>query len=160
MSKENAKKFLQELAQSDVLQKSLDEQKPSSPEELALFAGQSGFLFTKEEMKEVLLTIGALKLSDDELRGIAGGALPTPVSGQITDSVTQVNNRVLGDSPVMAMGNLYQTTSQALANAAHNATNAQQQSYVTMQAATTMGVATLYSIDTASAGAATTKIFG
>ncbi|WP_435575103.1 RebB family R body protein [Burkholderia plantarii] len=29
-------------------------------------------------------------------------------------------------------------------SAAHNATNAQQQSYVTSQAATTMGVATLY----------------
>jgi hypothetical protein len=56
------------------------------------------------------------------------------------------------------MGNLYQATAQALANAAHHATNAQQQSYVTTQAATTMGVATLYSLDTASTGVATTKI--
>ena len=47
---------------------------------------------------------------------------------------------------------------QALANAAHNATNAQQQSYVTAQAATTMGVATLYSLDTASTGIATMDI--
>ncbi|HVI30786.1 RebB family R body protein [Phenylobacterium sp.] len=36
-------------------------------------------------------------------------------------------------------------TSQALSNAAHNATNNQQQSYVTMQASTTQGVATLLS---------------
>ncbi|OPH14770.1 RebB family R body protein, partial [Azospirillum brasilense] len=43
---------------------------------------------------------------------------------------------------------------------AHNATNNQQQSYVTMQAATTMGVATLYSIDTASTGVATKSILG
>lgn len=160
MSKENAKKFLDEFAQSGVLQKSLDEQKPSSPEELASFAGQSGFQFTKEEMKEALLAIGALKLSDDELGDVAAGAFPTPVNGQITDSVTQANTTILGDAPAIAMGNLYQATAQALANAAHNATYAQQQNYVTMQAATTMGVATLYCIDTASTGVATTKIFG
>jgi len=35
---------------------------------------------------------------------------------------------------------------------------AQQQMYVTAQAATTMGVATLYSIDTATTGAATSEI--
>ncbi|WP_083294740.1 RebB family R body protein [Burkholderia plantarii] len=43
-------------------------------------------------------------------------------------------------------------------SAAHNATNAQQQSYVTSQAATTMGVSTLYSLDTAADGIATSKI--
>jgi hypothetical protein len=85
-------------------------------------------------------------------------AFPTSVNNQITDSVTQANTKVLGDSPAVALGNLYQATSQALANAAHNATNAQQQSYVTTQTSTTMGVATLYSIDTASSGAATTDI--
>ena len=45
-------------------------------------------------------------------------------------------------------------------NAAHNATNAQQQSYVTAQAATTIGVATLYSIDTATTGVDTKQILG
>jgi hypothetical protein len=48
-------------------------------------------------------------------------AFPTPVNPQITDSVTQVNTKVLGDAPGMAMGNLYQSTGQALSNAAHNA---------------------------------------
>ncbi|MDB5471805.1 MAG: glycerol-3-phosphate dehydrogenase [Caulobacter sp.] len=71
------------------------------------------------------------------------------VNSQITDSVTQVNTKVLGDAPAIAMGNLFVATSQALANAAHNATNNQQQTYVTAQAATTMGVSTLYSLDTA-----------
>jgi hypothetical protein len=85
-------------------------------------------------------------------------AFPTAVNDQITDSVTQANVKVLGDAPAIAMGNLYQATAQALANAAHNATNAQQQSYVTAQAATTMGVATLYSLDTASTGVATKDI--
>ena len=85
-------------------------------------------------------------------------AFPTAVNNQITDSVTQANVKVLGDAPAMAMGNLYQATAQALSNAAHNSTIAIQQSYVTAQAATTMGVATLYSLDTATTGKATQAI--
>ena len=77
-------------------------------------------------------------------------AFSTAVNDQITDSVTQSNLQVLGTAPAVAMGNLYQATAQALANAAHNATNAQQQMYMTAQAATATGVAMLYSIDTAS----------
>ena len=87
-------------------------------------------------------------------------AFPTSVNDQITDSITQANTKVLGDAPAIAMGNLYQATAQALGNAAHNATYAQQQSYVTTQAATTQGVATLYSIETATTGVAATEILG
>ena len=86
-------------------------------------------------------------------------AFPTAVNSQITDSITQANTKVLGDAPAVATGNFFVATSQALSNAAHNATNNQQQSYVTMQASTTQGVATLYAIDTASAGVATRTIF-
>ena len=85
-------------------------------------------------------------------------AYPTSVNSQITDSVTQANVKVLGDAPAMAMGNLYQATGQALGNAAHNSTGAQQQTSVTAQATTTMGVAVLYSLDTASTGMATKAI--
>ena len=87
-------------------------------------------------------------------------AFPTSVNSQITDSVTQANVQVVGSASAVAMGNLYQATAQALANAAHNATMAQQQMFLTAQAATTMGVALLYSLDTASTGAATKKILG
>ena len=87
-------------------------------------------------------------------------AFPTAVNSQITDSVSQVNTKVLGDAPAIAMGNLFVATSQALSNAAHNATNNQQQSYVTMQASTTQGVSTLYAIDTATTGVATKQILG
>ncbi|XZF14018.1 RebB family R body protein [Chitinophagaceae bacterium MMS25-I14] len=87
-------------------------------------------------------------------------AFPTSVNDQITDSVTQVNTKVLGDAPAVSMGELYQATAQALSNAAHNATTNQQQSNITEQAATTEGVATLYSIDTASTGIATNAIPG
>lgn len=85
-------------------------------------------------------------------------AYPTSVNDQITDSVTQANVKVLGDAPAMALGSLFQATSQALGNAAHNTTVAQQQTGVTAQAATTMGVATLYSLDTAATGKATQAI--
>ena len=64
-------------------------------------------------------------------------AFPTAVNSQITDSITQANTKVLGDAPAIAMGNLYQATAQA---------------------ATTMGVATLYSLDTAATGKAVTEI--
>ncbi len=86
-------------------------------------------------------------------------AFPTAVNSQITDSVTQANTKVLGDAPAIAMGNLFQATAQALANAAHNASSAQQQSNITAQAATTMGVTTLYSIDTASDAVGTKQIY-
>lgn len=85
-------------------------------------------------------------------------AFPTFVNDMITDSVTQVNTKVIGDAPAVAMGNLMQATAQALSNAAHNATSTQQQTNVTAQAATTMGVTILYSIDTATDAIGTSKI--
>ena len=72
-----------------------------------------------------------------------------PVNEQITDAVTQANVKVVAESPAMAMGNLYVATGQALANAAHWANTAQQNATMISQAATTMGITTLYSIDTA-----------
>jgi hypothetical protein len=85
-------------------------------------------------------------------------AFPTSVNDQITDSVTQANVKVLGDAPAMALANLFQATAQALANSAHNATTSQQQNNITAQAATTMGVTTLYALDTATTGVATEDI--
>ena len=63
----------------------------------------------------------------------------------------------MGVSPAVALGNLYQATAQALANAAHNATAAQQQMWITAQATTTAGVALIYS-QAAGAGVHTTDI--
>lgn len=85
-------------------------------------------------------------------------AFPTAVNDQITDSITQVNTKVLGDAPAVAMGNLYQATSQALANAAHNAAHAQQQALIAAQAATAQSVAMIYSIDTATPNIDMTKL--
>ena len=68
------------------------------------------------------------------------------VNSQITDSITQSNTEVLGNSSALAMSFLYQATAQALANAAHNATVAQQQNNILAQAVTTQGVNMLLSI--------------
>ncbi len=87
-------------------------------------------------------------------------AFPTAVNDQITDSITQANTKVLGDAPAMGMGNLFVATSQALSNAAHNATTAQQLSTNTAQAVNVQGITTLYSLDTASTGVDTSKVLG
>jgi Killing trait len=85
-------------------------------------------------------------------------AQPITVGSEITDSVTQANTKVLGDAPVIAMGNLFQATTQALANAAHDAAKGQPQSQATAQAATPTGEATPCSLDTASTGVPTEDI--
>ncbi|WP_318409252.1 RebB family R body protein [Photobacterium leiognathi] len=74
------------------------------------------------------------------------------VNGQITDSVTQVNTKVVGETPAMAMGNLLMSTSHALSTSAHNATAAQQQGQITMHAATIQGFNSLMSVGGAIAG--------
>ena len=74
------------------------------------------------------------------------------VNEQITDSVTQVNTKVVGETPAMAMGNLMISTAHALSNAAHNATAAQQQGQIMMHAATVQGVNALMSIGSAVIG--------
>ena len=86
-------------------------------------------------------------------------AFPTAINDQITDSITQVNTEVIGNAPAVAMGNFFEVTSQALSNVAHNATNNQQEMYITTQASTTMGIASIYSMETASAGVAAANTF-
>ena len=79
-------------------------------------------------------------------------AFPTVVTGQIPDCGA-------GDAPAAALGNFYIAVSQALSNAAHNATNSQQQSGIDSHAATDAGVATLLTLDTAATGAREYKMF-
>ena len=83
---------------------------------------------------------------------------PTSVNNQITDSVSQANLKVLGDAPAMSMGSLFVATSQALSNAAHNATSLQQQNVTVSQAANVQGVSTLYSLSTGTTGSGTAKV--
>jgi len=78
---------------------------------------------------------------------------------QISDSVSQVNTKVLGDAPAVAAGNNYIAISQALANAAHNATANQQQSNITAQAANATGLTTLFSFNDSSGTVGTKQIY-
>lgn len=87
-------------------------------------------------------------------------AFPTALNSQITDSVTQANVKVLADSPALSSAELYVATSQALSNAAHNATVIQQQASVTSQAGLTAGVGNLLSMSTASGGVGTSQVAG
>ncbi|WP_371826111.1 RebB family R body protein [Photobacterium sp. GJ3] len=66
--------------------------------------------------------------------------MPNTVDGSITDSVTQVNTKVLGDTPATAMGNLMLPVSQSLSVAAQNLVTSQQQANVMYQAATVQGL--------------------
>ncbi|GLQ31365.1 RebB family R body protein [Litoribrevibacter albus] len=78
----------------------------------------------------------------------AASVSPQTVNSKVVDSVTQANTKVLGEAPAMAMGSLYQTIGNAVAMAAANAVYAQQQANVSYQAATTLGITTLYSKNT------------
>jgi len=73
-------------------------------------------------------------------------AFPTAVNPKVTDSITQANLGILGASPAISMGELYVATSQALATAANNASQAQQQTAIMAQAATNVGTALLNSL--------------
>ncbi|WP_125784298.1 RebB family R body protein [Pseudoalteromonas rubra] len=81
-------------------------------------------------------------------------AFPTAVNSQITDAVTQVNTKVLGDTPAVAMGNLMLASSQALASTAQRSALSQKFSMSPIA----QGVSSLYSLDTASTGIATRRI--
>ncbi len=83
-------------------------------------------------------------------------AFPTAVNDQITDAITQSNVSVLGKSPAVALGSLYQSMAHATGLMFHNAVAAQQQQNIAAQAATTQGVMQIYSLDTV----ATSKILG
>jgi hypothetical protein len=76
----------------------------------------------------------------------------------ISDSVTQVNTKVLGDAPAQAMGTLYQTAAATSGIAMQNAVHAQNNQYALNNAATTEGVNLLFTSPTAASAAASTKI--
>ncbi len=85
-------------------------------------------------------------------------AIPTPVNGQITDSVTQANVKVLGDAPAIALGAIYQALAYSTGVLYENAVSAQQQLGICAQAATNQGVIQIYSVDTMADAVATSKI--
>jgi len=82
----------------------------------------------------------------------------TPVNGEIAQAVTQPVELSDAD-PATSVGTLYIKASQAIAQAAQDATDQQQQGNVTYQAAAAAGVQKLLEADTMSTGVATTDLF-
>ncbi len=78
----------------------------------------------------------------------------TTTNSQVTDGVTQANVKVVAEAPAIAIGNLMQSMAHSMSMSFENATAIQQQTCLTMQAATTQGVMALYSIDTVAIAAA------
>lgn len=76
------------------------------------------------------------------------------VTPQVTDSVTQVNTKLLAENPAFATGNLMQAASNAFALSFQNAVGGQQQANMVHQVSTTEGINILYSSVTAVAGQA------
>ena len=85
-------------------------------------------------------------------------AIPTPVNGQITDSVTQANVEVLGNSPAVGMSAVYQSLGHSTGVLFENAVGAQQQLAIAGQAATNQGVIQIYSVNTMANATATSKL--
>jgi hypothetical protein len=84
---------------------------------------------------------------------------PTLVNGQITDSVTQANVKVLGDAPAQAIGTLYQIMAQAVGLSMQNAVANQQNMSTIDTGVTTQGVNLLYSLPVAAGARGTNEIF-
>lgn len=85
-------------------------------------------------------------------------AIPTPLNGQITDSVTQSNLAVLGNAPALAMSTVYQSMAHSMGLMFQNSVQAQQQAAISSQAATNQGVIQLYSSPTMAGAAASAKL--
>lgn len=83
---------------------------------------------------------------------------PTLVNGQVTDSVTQTNVKILADAPGQALGTLYQIMAQTVGAGIQNASAAQQNMTSLSQAATTQGINLLFSMDPAAAAVSTQEI--
>ncbi|NVD06524.1 glycerol-3-phosphate dehydrogenase subunit C [Vibrio sp. JPW-9-11-11] len=75
-----------------------------------------------------------------------------PVNDAVTDSVTQVNTSVVGETPALAEGNLMISTSQAMGTSALNSTGANQQATIVHQSSTVQGINSLFATGAAVLG--------
>jgi len=74
-------------------------------------------------------------------------AFPSAVNTGFGAAQDNIGVEQAGLAPALAMSQLYAATAQALADAAHDAAHAQQQTNALAQAATVAGVALLYSLN-------------
>jgi hypothetical protein len=84
---------------------------------------------------------------------------PTLVNGQITDSVTQANVKVLADAPAHSVGMVYQVAGSVAGASMQNAVSHQQSKSLIGTAVTTQGVNLLYTMPVAADARGTNEIF-
>ncbi|HUC19057.1 MAG TPA: RebB family R body protein [Acetobacteraceae bacterium] len=84
---------------------------------------------------------------------------PTLVNGQITDSVTQANVKVLADAPAQALATVYQVSGSTAGLSMQNAVANQQSKSLLGTATTTQAVNLLYSMPVAADARGTNEIF-
>lgn len=80
------------------------------------------------------------------------------VSTMITDAVTQSNVKVVGESPAMALSNVYQAAAHSTGLMFENAVNSQNQQNILSQTATVQGIMQIYSLDTIANAVAIAKM--
>lgn len=83
---------------------------------------------------------------------------PPPVNPQITDAITQVNVKTLGDASAMAAAHLFQTMAHSSGIMFENQVAGQQNLNAASQAASVTGVSELFTVDTAAQAAAAAKL--
>jgi len=95
MSTDNVKAFFEKAKTDNALKAKLKAladkckaQQAAAVGELIQLASESGHAFTADHL-QAHNEAQVDALTDDQLKSIAGGAFPTPVNSQITDSVTQ-----------------------------------------------------------------------
>jgi hypothetical protein len=110
-----------------------------------------------EDAPALSATLSIVDHSTAQFERLCGWATEILAQLRSLRSATGASEAHAGESPAAAAG-LLQAAAHALSTAVQNAVACQQQVNITAQAATTMGVATLYSLDTASTGVAAKKI--
>jgi hypothetical protein len=75
--KRECKKFIHEIAKNKSIQ-----------EQVVLLAQKANLVFTREDLIVALNEAELAALSEEELDAVSGGAYPTAVNNQITDSIT------------------------------------------------------------------------
>ncbi len=85
-------------------------------------------------------------------------AFSTAANSQITDAVTQLNVKVIRETPAMAVGMLYQTMSHSNSIFLESAVSSQQRANILTLASANEGTMQIYSLDTTASAGASEKV--
>ncbi|HUC19060.1 MAG TPA: RebB family R body protein [Acetobacteraceae bacterium] len=84
---------------------------------------------------------------------------PTPMNGQVTDSVAQANTKVLGDAPAFALASDYQSMAHAVGLSMQNAVAAQRKASMIGGTVATQAVSLIFGVPLAAGVRGTNELF-